>query len=132
MDAVREKDKRCYDMKILMLILCIHQNRCCVDMLCWCKRVICCLKELIAYLHAQAVPVTGYRNTSPAFVALDVPLSNPPAFPGIPRAGSAIQLQLEFRLAPAQHRLSVYLLMTQPVFYLLGKSACHLWHRNNL
>lgn len=49
-------------------------------------------RELIAYLHAQAVSVAVYQNTSPAFVPLDLPLLHPPTFPGIPQAGSASQL----------------------------------------
>lgn len=43
-------------------------------------------------------------------------LSHAPAFPGIPQAGPADQLQPEFRLALAQHSLYVRLLMTQPAF----------------
>lgn len=48
-------------------------KQCCMDVLCWRKRVTRGLGELIAYLHARALPVTGYQNTSPAFV--------PPGFP---------------------------------------------------
>lgn len=70
------------------------------------------LGELIPYLHGQYVSVTGFQNTSPAFMAPAICPSHPPAFPGILQASSAIHVQLESRLALAQHRLYVYLLVT--------------------
>lgn len=114
-----------------MLILCIQKNR----VLCGCITLMQKSYQVfrrIGCLCSWALSVAGSQNTSPASVPQHVPLSHPLTFPGIPQAGSASQLQPEFSLTLAQHSLYVYLLMTQPVFYSLGKSACHLWQKNNL